>query len=307
MTNRAWVSVRIAIMAVVSASCSDSPAAPVFGTPARVLALDGVTQSGIAGQSSPVVPSVLVIDTDNKPVPGVTVAFTIDAGSGSVTVPAPVTDSKGIATAGSWILGETFGSKVLTATVGGLAPVIFTARAIAPDAGISAFSISDPAGDTITSGAAGFPRARDVVAARGEFRRDSLILTLTFAGPVGPVSAGGPTATGGYLEIDIDNDPSTGTRSTSNSFGASANLGVDYEVDLFTATATTVSIEAFPSGATAAVSASFSGNSLVIRIPFTALGNDDGRFGFVGLVGTVDRPTDYFPNSGAVAARPGGG
>ncbi len=291
---------------LVIAGCGDSPSAPVYGTPVRLLALDGANQSGIAGQAVPVVPSVLVIDADNQPVGGISVTFSAESGAGSVTTPSAVTNSTGIATPGSWTLGDTFGTKLLTAAVTGLPVLVFSARAIAPDAGIVAFTGADPAGDTLAPGASGFPRARDVIATRGDFRRDSLIITVTFAGPVGPVSAGGTAATAGYLELDIDNDANTGSRPRSNSFGASANLGVDFEINLFTATASTVTVEAVSGGATAAVPASFSGNTLVIRIPLLALGNDDGRFAMVGLLGTVDRPTDYFPNSGAVLARPGG-
>ena len=287
--------------------CGDPPTAPVYGSPARLIALDGANQLAIAGQPVPVIPSVLVIDADNQPVGGITVTFSAESGAGSVTVPGAVTNARGIATPGSWTLGDTFGTKLLTATVTGLPAVTFSARAIAPDGGITAFSVADPAGDTLAPGASGFPRARDVIAARGDFRRDSLIITLTFAGPVGPVSAGGPAATGGYLELDIDNDANTGSRPRSSAFGASANLGVDYEINLFNATASTVNVEALSGGTAVAVPATFTGNTLVIRIPLQALGNDDGRFALVGLLGTVDRPTDYFPNSGAVLARPGGG
>lgn len=292
---------------LVLIACGDPPGAPVYGSPARLIALDGANQSAVAGQPVPIIPSVLVIDADNQPVGGITVTFSAESGGGSVTVPRAATNARGIATPGSWTLGDTFGTKLLTATVTGLPTVTFSARAIAPDAGITAFSVADPAGDTLTPAGPGFPRARDVIAARGDFRRDSLIVTVTFADPVGPVSAGGTAATVGYLELDIDNDANTGSRPRSNAFGASANLGVDYEINLFNATASTVTVEAVSGGAAVAVPATFSGNTLVIRIPLTALGNDDGRFALVGLLGTVDRPTDYFPNSGAVPARPGGG
>jgi hypothetical protein len=35
----------------------------------------------------------------------------------------------------------------------------------------------------------------------------------------------------------------------------------------------------------------------------SALGGDDGNFGVVGVIGTFDRATDVFPNSGQTTAR----
>jgi len=51
-------------------------------------------------------------------------------------------------------------------------------------------------------------------------------------------------------------------------------------------------------GGSRAVTASFSGNTFVVRIPMSMLGNDEGNFSFVGVIGTQDRPTDFFPNTG---------
>ncbi|MGH2359247.1 MAG: hypothetical protein ACRDGM_01725, partial [bacterium] len=48
---------------------------------------------------------------------------------------------------------------------------------------------------------------------------------------------------------------------------------------------------------------SFMENSMIIRAPMSTLGNDDGNFSFVGAVGTLDRLTDVFPNSGQVSVR----
>ena len=306
--KRSWRTVarRILLVPVVLASCSESATAPTFGRPTRMLALDGANQRGVAGRNSPVVPSVLVLDDENRPVPGVVVTFTTESG-GTIQTPTSTTDSRGTATAGAWTLGSSFGMRLLTATAAGLAPVSFIISAIAPDTGVGAFAVSDLRGDTLAPTPVGLARAHDVIDTRGEFRRDTLVLTLTFAGPVGPASVGGPTAVAGVIEIDIDSNAATGGRASSNSFGASANVGVDYSISLFNATATTVTIEAFPGGVPVAVPAAFSANSLVIRVPFNLIGNDDGSFAVVGLVGTADRPTDFFPNTGAIAARPSGG
>jgi len=295
-----------ALIALTLASCGDSPSAPMFGTPAIMLILEAPTQTGIAGQPAPALPAVVVLDAENKPVGGVTVTFAVGPDGGSVTVPSATTDSRGKATPGSWTLGATFGSKTLTATTAGVAPVEFNATAIAPDAGVQAFLISDAAGDTIPTSASGFMKAHDVVSVRGEFKRDSLIVTFTFTGPVGPISAGGPAAVGGYLEFDTDESGATGIVPSGNAFGGSAGLGVDYQVNLFDATSSSAALRAISTGANASVAASFAGNSIVLRIPMRLLGNDDGRFAVVGILGTIERPTDLFPNTGGGTARPGG-
>ena len=60
-----------------------------------------------AGAAVPVRPAVLVTDTENRPISGVEVTFTVESGGGTVTDGTAVTDAKGIATAGGWTLGKT--------------------------------------------------------------------------------------------------------------------------------------------------------------------------------------------------------
>lgn len=166
------------------------------------------------------------------------------------------------------------------------------------------FDLSDPAGDTLGSGTSGTP-AHDVLSFRGDFSGDSMVATLTFFAPVAPGTSTASNAMGGFIEFDMDDNAATGDSPVSNLFGASANLGIEYVLDLFAATAT--SAEIFPTANVAAsvvVPASFNGNVVEIRIPMSALGNDDGNFGFVGTIGIFERATDVFPNSGQATARP---
>jgi hypothetical protein len=165
------------------------------------------------------------------------------------------------------------------------------------------FNLTDPAGDTLGAGTSGTP-AHDVLSFGGDFSGDSMVVTLTFFAPVAPGTSTASNAMGGFIEIDIDDNVATGDTPFSNFFGASANLGIDYVIDLFEATPT--SAEVFPTAnvqASVVVPASFTGNSVEIRIPMSVLGNDDGNFGFVGVIGVFDRPTDVFPNSGQATAR----
>ncbi|HTT69256.1 MAG TPA: leishmanolysin-related zinc metalloendopeptidase [Gemmatimonadales bacterium] len=88
---------------------------------------DGQTRS--SGASVAIAPAVLVQDTFNNPVPGVTVTFSGKNGS-SVTGGTQTTNASGVAAVGSWILG-TVGTDSLVATVTGSGiagnPVAFTA------------------------------------------------------------------------------------------------------------------------------------------------------------------------------------
>lgn len=285
-------------------ACGDSGSGPASGPPTHIVVLDGAGQTGVFGQPTLIVPIVLVTDANNEPVRGASVTFTVSPGGGSVGLATVTTDAKGTATPGEWRLGSSFATMALTATVTGLAPVNFTARAIAPDAGVLAFSYIDPAGDTLATSATTSPKAHDILSVRGDFKRDSLILTLTFAEPVSASYLGAMTALAGFIEIDTDESTTTGSPPLSNRYGASATAGIDYIISLAGNSPTTAQLIG-TGGTSGSLAAAYSGNTLVIRVPMQALGNDDGRFTVVGVMGTIDRPTDVFPNSSALIVRPG--
>ena len=282
------------------AGCSES-SGPKLGPPANILiqAGGGTPQNAVFGQAVAVAPTVLVTDASNQPLPGIPVTFAITAGGGTLNAPVQTTSATGTASV-VWTLGNTFGTKTLTATVAGLAPVTFSATAIAPDAGVLAFNLTDPANDTLGNPSTNVPRAIDLVSLRGDFKRDSLIIVATFSRPVSAQN-GSPDQVIGVVEFDIDDNATTGSEPFSNFFGASANVRVDYALiydggdpaNLFLAS------ESFGGP----VRASFSGSTITARIPMSMLGNDDGNFTIVGVVGTEDRPTDVFPNSGASTVR----
>jgi uncharacterized protein YjdB/lysophospholipase L1-like esterase len=85
----------------------------------------GNGQSVFAATAVPVPPSVKILDSKGRTVPGVTVTFTVQSGGGSITGGSQVTNAQGIATVGSWVLG--LGSNTLVATAPVVAPVTFTA------------------------------------------------------------------------------------------------------------------------------------------------------------------------------------
>jgi hypothetical protein len=104
------------------------------GAPALVVASTGNGQTAVAGSILPTSPSVVVRDTRGNPVSGVSVTFTVVSGGGILTGANATTNSAGVATVGSWRLGNTAGAQSIRATVGTLDPVTFTATATAGSA-----------------------------------------------------------------------------------------------------------------------------------------------------------------------------
>ncbi len=99
-----------------------------------------------------VAPIVKVADRFGNGVAGVVVNFAVTAGGGIVGATADTTDGLGLATAGSWTLGNVAGTNTVTVTAGALPAVTFTATGVAGAAARLAF-VTDPtralAGDTI--------------------------------------------------------------------------------------------------------------------------------------------------------------
>jgi len=103
------------------------------GTPQTIAVSAGAGQSATVATAVAIAPAVLVTDGSNNPVSGVSVTFAVASGGGSATGTSATTNASGIATVGSWTLGNVAGSNTLTATSGTLAgsPVTFTATGVA--------------------------------------------------------------------------------------------------------------------------------------------------------------------------------
>ena len=280
-------------------ACKESSTDPAAGPPTTLLVLaGGAPQSGTFGQPVPVAPTVLVTDAKNRPVPGVSVVFAAAKGGGTVNAASQTTGANGNASV-VWTLGNTFGDNVLSATVSGLGPVVFTATALAPPAGIVAFTMIDPANDTLTLGVTSGPKAIDLLSVRGDYKSDSLIVTATFGGPV-VLAAEVANGLGGYIDIDIDDNTASGLPYT-NDFGGSASLGIEYELDFFGDSPNTMILYSLTKAVP--VAAAVVGNTVVARVPMALIGSDDGNFSLAGVFGTRERATDIFPNAGQGAVR----
>jgi hypothetical protein len=97
--------------------------------PASLQSVAGQDQDGEVGAPVATSPAVRVLDGYGNPVPGVAVAFTVVEGGGAVSHAVNTTDDAGIADVSWWRLGAMVGANTLSATLPGIEPVLFTARA----------------------------------------------------------------------------------------------------------------------------------------------------------------------------------
>lgn len=124
-TVRATVNGRVNVDQTAEVVVTLAPA-----TTLTIVAGDG--QTAQSGSPVPVRPSVKVTNDAGQPIAGFGVTFAVTGGNGSVTGASQTTNSAGIATAGSWVLGDP-GPNTLEARATGLngSPAVFTATATA--------------------------------------------------------------------------------------------------------------------------------------------------------------------------------
>jgi 5-hydroxyisourate hydrolase-like protein (transthyretin family) len=92
--------------------------------------VDGDGQNAAHGTALKNAPTVKVVDVaTGQPVSDVNVNFQVTAGGGSVSNPTSKTDNDGIASCGTWTLGQSTGTNTLEADVLEAAPTTFTAQA----------------------------------------------------------------------------------------------------------------------------------------------------------------------------------
>lgn len=196
----------------------------------------------------------------------------------------------------------------LTVAAGDTATVQVVATCAAIGFGTLGTSASDPVADTLPA-SAGAAAAHDLVNVSVRYVEHFAIVVLRFGAAVTPAMSGAASALAGWVEIDTDESTATGSTPASNGFGASATMGVDYVLYLFesdTTSTTLLRLDGLAIVDSARVPSRFQGDSVILQVPLAKLGGDDGRFTFVQVVGTPNRPTDIAPNAGQIAARPAG-
>ncbi len=172
----------------------DSPAAVqvtlriTAANPATMTLNDGNNQTRTVGGPVTVAPSVLVRDAFSNPAVGATVTFAVTGGGGQVTGASAIADANGIARVGSWTLGTAAGANQLTATLGLLTPVVFTATGT-PGAATQVVVTAGNNQSAVAGSPVGVP---PTVSVRDQYGNGVAGVAVTFA-----VTGGGGSITGG--------------------------------------------------------------------------------------------------------------
>jgi hypothetical protein len=138
-----FVTLAAVLMMLPACGGDGTTAPPTAGAAAKV---SGDLQVGNRGSTLPVPIKVRGTDSSGTPVKGVTVHFAVTSGGGSIAPATMVTNDSGYAFA-SWTLGTTTTTQTATATVGALAPLVFTASGVpasAPGFQITVVNIGPP-------------------------------------------------------------------------------------------------------------------------------------------------------------------
>ena len=182
-------------LTAVVASLSGSPltftATAIAGPPANIVKQAGDAQNAVAGSNVTVAPSVKVTSSNGLPLQGISVTFAVVLGGGSITNAVALTNNAGVATVGSWKLGNTAGANTLTASVGSLAPVTFTATGIAGTAALIAINGGNNQNATVGTPVAVAPSVK-VTDTNGNPVAGAVV-TFAIAAGGGTVTSGMPT------------------------------------------------------------------------------------------------------------------
>ncbi len=210
-----------AVVPLTSATSTNSPVditvvLTLTSDVATTIALQaGDGQTAAAGAAVAVLPAVLVTDQYGSPVTGQAVTFAVTGGGGAITGGAAVTGADGIATVGSWTMGNTVGANAITATAAGLtgSPVTFTASGVAGAA--SQIAINGGNSQTAVAG-------QPVVVA------PSALVLDAFNNPVSGVSvtfaaaSGGGSVTGGAQTTNASGVATVGSWTLGTTAGANS-------------------------------------------------------------------------------------
>jgi hypothetical protein len=120
--NRAALFLVLGLGATVATSACLDPINPAYGDPAMMGAIDFPPEIASPGDSLEL--GVRVLDAVGRPVPGVGVSWSVQAGGGQITAVEPTTDHTGLANA-IWVLGMGEEMQRARASVPRLQPVDF--------------------------------------------------------------------------------------------------------------------------------------------------------------------------------------
>jgi len=180
------------------------------GQAATLVVVSGSGQSGQPGKELPDPLAVKVADAAHNPIEGLSIAWLVAAGNGSVKPSSSKTDAEGVAVS-VWTLDDEPGPATLTASAPGLSPVQFKATGVAAQEGRGQWSAPFdwpvvgvhltllPNGQVLTFGKKGTPRVWNP--ATGAFSAVPSS-TLLFCGGHAFLADGRLLVTGGHIAHD---------------------------------------------------------------------------------------------------------
>lgn len=260
------------------------------GPPDQLIKQAGDVQGGTPGTTLSEPFEVRVQDQFGNNVPDVWLTWVLARGGGTLTA-ATVTDSTGTSR-DTLTLGTVFGEHLVVVRVPGLDSVVFFALAGA--------KVEDPTNDTFDV-AMGFTTP-DVTALVAGSDDRNLIILIELVQEVVYGGNGEPNELGGLVDIDVDQDSTTGRLPWTDLFGdgtGSTGMGTDYYVTTFSGNEDgTYSVWDGIDRFVGTIMPEFGNGTVVLRIPLSLLGGDEGNVNVAAVVGSPAVPTDVVPNSG---------
>ncbi|MEO5511033.1 MAG: hypothetical protein ABIS27_10435, partial [Longimicrobiales bacterium] len=200
------------------------------GAFSAITIVSGNAQSSTVGAALPVRPAVRTHDSFGNAVAGVNVTFTIVSGGGVITGGTVTTGADGLATIGSWTLGNVAGANSITASATGATTATITATGVAG----TATQLEKVSGDVQTAAAGGAVAVAPTVRVKDAFGNVKSGASVVFA-----VTGGNGSIAGGATKTTDANGVANVTTWTLGNTGANTlTATVGALVATFTATAT---------------------------------------------------------------------
>jgi adhesin/invasin len=208
------------------------------GAAAAISKVAGDAQIAAAGFTLGTKQAVKLVDQFGNVVSGVNVTYAVATGGGSVIGAAQVTGTDGVATVGSWTLGNVAGANTLTATATGSgitgSPLTFSATGVAGPVA----TLTKVAGDLQTVAVSAAVPILPAVRLADQFGNLVAGLPLSFAVASGGGTVSGATPTSGSNGVATVGGWTLGAAAGANTLTASSGGGA--LTVTFTATATAV-------------------------------------------------------------------
>ena len=217
----------LALVALAAAACHDDSTSPTSPTPvaSSLTMVSGNAQSDTVAATLPSALVVQVKDQNGAAMANVAVTWTVSSGGGTLANASGVTDAAGQASA-SWTLGTTAGTDTVTASVSGLASVVFVATATAGAAAKLAIVSGD--GQTAASGAALANPL--IVRATDQYGNAVSGATVTWTAAADGVLASATTTTdaSGLASTAFTFGPTTGAQTVTATLAAASPVSVTF-------------------------------------------------------------------------------